>query len=384
MLNFLFSNIIHNCDTPRPWGLYFQDSATPQMEGLAELHDNIMFYLVIILFGVGWILISIVRNYVSSKSPISHKYLNHGKYVPVQKYSNVRSPISNVVFTPIRAYSTNNKDENLTEKELNENKYISSSSIKIYANAYSMKKDIINENIGKSGIYMWTNLLTGDIYIGQSGDLSKRFRKYFTISYLESKGGFIISRALIKYGYTNFSVSILEYCDKSDLLVKEQYYFDKLDPQYNILKIAGSSLGYKHTEESKAKRSKALKGVYTGIKSAWFGRTHTEETKLNMCLKRQGVNNSFYGKTHNEDTKELIRQKALNRKPSCETKDKMCKARGNPVYIYEKSSREGFELIGIFLSARRAAKFLGSSHSTVRKYMNSGEVYKERYKFSSK
>lgn len=100
MLNFLFSNIIHNCDTPRPWGLYFQDSATPQMEGLVELHDNIMFYLVIILFGVGWILISIVRNYISSKSPISHKYLNHGRDVPVQKYFNVRSPISNVIFTP--------------------------------------------------------------------------------------------------------------------------------------------------------------------------------------------------------------------------------------------------------------------------------------------
>jgi hypothetical protein len=40
-------------DAPSPWGIYFQDSATPQMEGLVELHDNIMYYLVIILFGVG-------------------------------------------------------------------------------------------------------------------------------------------------------------------------------------------------------------------------------------------------------------------------------------------------------------------------------------------
>ena len=72
---------IDNCDTPRPWGLYFQDSATPQMEGLVELHDNIMFYLVIILFGVGWILISIIKNYSSVESPISHKYLNHGTLI---------------------------------------------------------------------------------------------------------------------------------------------------------------------------------------------------------------------------------------------------------------------------------------------------------------
>ena len=32
-------------DTPEPWGLFFQDNATPQMEGLEELHNNIMFYL---------------------------------------------------------------------------------------------------------------------------------------------------------------------------------------------------------------------------------------------------------------------------------------------------------------------------------------------------
>jgi len=70
-----------NLDAPSPWGIYFQDSATPQMEGLIELHDNIMYYLVIILFAVGWILFSIVWNYINTKSPISHKYLNHGTLI---------------------------------------------------------------------------------------------------------------------------------------------------------------------------------------------------------------------------------------------------------------------------------------------------------------
>ena len=70
-----------NFDIPQAWGIYFQDSATPQMEGLVELHDNIMYYLVIILFAVGWVLLSIIRNYISTKSPISHKYLNHGTLI---------------------------------------------------------------------------------------------------------------------------------------------------------------------------------------------------------------------------------------------------------------------------------------------------------------
>lgn len=84
-----------------------------------------------------------------------------------------------------------------------------------------MKKDIVSENKGKSGIYLIKNIVTGDIYVGQSIDLSKRFTKYFSLRYIKSKETLIISRALIKYGYINFSFSILEYCDKSNLLERE-------------------------------------------------------------------------------------------------------------------------------------------------------------------
>jgi len=69
------------CDAPRAWGLYFQDSASPQMEAIVELHDNIMYYLVAILLAVGWIQGAIIRNFDSSKSPISNKYLNHGTLI---------------------------------------------------------------------------------------------------------------------------------------------------------------------------------------------------------------------------------------------------------------------------------------------------------------
>lgn len=80
-MNLIKNFFVINSDAPSAWGIYFQDSATPQMEGLIELHDNIMYYLVVILFSVGWILLSIIRNYISNKSPISHKYLNHGTLI---------------------------------------------------------------------------------------------------------------------------------------------------------------------------------------------------------------------------------------------------------------------------------------------------------------
>lgn len=34
------------------------------------------------------------------------------------------------------------------------------------------------------------------------------------------------------------------------MLAREQHYIDTLKPEYNLLQVAGSSLGYKHTEET--------------------------------------------------------------------------------------------------------------------------------------
>jgi group I intron endonuclease len=249
----------------------------------------------------------------------------------------------------VRAYSTSSSNGN----DYSDDQFIPAV---IYEDAFSMKKAILKDNDGKAGIYMFTNKVTADIYVGQSVDplRGKRFLNYFNLSYINRRNELVISRALIKYGYSNFSLTILEYCDKSDLDVREQYYFDTLNPKYNIQKVAGgSSRGLILSEETKNKISKALKGVYVEDKAYWYGRTMSDATKKLMSSKRTGELNALYGKSHRDSTKELIRQKALGRKFSEETKLLMSKAspRGNPVNIYEKFSSEGFELIGSFVSA---------------------------------
>ena len=102
-----------------------------------------------------------------------------------------------------------------------------------------------------------------------------------------------------------------------------------------------------------------------------------------MSIKKLKDKNPMFGKTHSFDTIKLIRQKALGRTYSEETKLKMSAARGFPVNIYEKCNSGGFKLIGNFVSARRASVFLGISHSTVRIYLKTGKIFKEKYKFSS-
>ena len=78
--NISIFNTIFN-DAPQPWQLGFQDSAAPGFTGIVELHNTIFFFLVVICVGVLWALGSIIYYYNSRKSPIVHKYLNHGTLI---------------------------------------------------------------------------------------------------------------------------------------------------------------------------------------------------------------------------------------------------------------------------------------------------------------
>jgi group I intron endonuclease len=89
-----------------------------------------------------------------------------------------------------------------------------------------------------------------------------------------------IYKAILKYGYSNFSLDILEYCEPNLLIKKEQYYIDLLKPEYNILKIAGSTLGFKHSLKTRAQMSINN----TGVNHPFFGKKHTDETKVKMSL----------------------------------------------------------------------------------------------------
>ena len=54
MINFIF-HIFYN-DAPEPWQIGFQDSASPAITGISDLHDDIFFYLMIISIGVFYVL----------------------------------------------------------------------------------------------------------------------------------------------------------------------------------------------------------------------------------------------------------------------------------------------------------------------------------------
>ena len=185
-----------------------------------------------------------------------------------------------------------------------------------------MRKLILKENKNKIGIYKWTNKLNNECYVGSSINLWRRFLNYFNLSYLSNvKNNLIISRALIKYGYSNFSLEILEYCKLSEAVLREQYYLDLLKPEYNILKTAGSTQGFKHSDETKALISRAL----------------------------VGKNNPFYNKNHSVESKlRIIEAKSAY-----------------PVYVYNSFKK----LLVVFPSVNTLAKLINSNHSTIVTYI---------------
>jgi len=123
----------------------------------------------------------------------------------------------------------------------------------LYGDADKDKLNILADNRNKIGIYRWINKINGNTYIGSSVNISVRMYTYYSLRSL-AKSNRLIDRALLKYGFSNFALEILEYTDKNNVLEKEQYYMDLFKPQYNIVETAGSTLGYKHTQESLEKR----------------------------------------------------------------------------------------------------------------------------------
>jgi heme/copper-type cytochrome/quinol oxidase subunit 2 len=65
-------------DAPHAWQIGFQDSAAPGYTGIVELHNTILFYLIVIAIGVFWVLLSTMHLFSANKSNIVYKYLNHG------------------------------------------------------------------------------------------------------------------------------------------------------------------------------------------------------------------------------------------------------------------------------------------------------------------
>ena len=57
----------------------------------------------------------------------------------------------------------------------------------MYSDAESSRKLALKESKGKSGVYRWLNIVTGDSYVGSSIELSRRLADYYSIGFIECR-----------------------------------------------------------------------------------------------------------------------------------------------------------------------------------------------------
>lgn len=135
-----------------------------------------------------------------------------------------------------------------------------------------------------TGIYEIRNVVNGKRYVGSAVDFANRWRVHAQSLKRGDHHSKPLQRAWSLYGPGAFHFNKLIACEKADLLMYEQIAMDAMKPEYNCAKVAGSMLGYKHSDETRKKLSDAHKGLPSYRK----GVAHTDETKAKISDSRKG------------------------------------------------------------------------------------------------
>lgn len=189
-----------------------------------------------------------------------------------------------------------------------------------------------------TGIYQITNIHNGKSYVGSAVRFHSRWRLHKTQLNAGKHHSRVMQRAWDKYGEAAFEFKKLLVCAKGDLLWFEQRAFDVLKPAYNVCKVAGSVIGYRHTDAFKAEASARAKGnthrrgqkiseeakqrISEARKGKGLGRVFSDDTKAKMS-------EALRGRKISEEQKEHLRKLNTGKKQSPETIEKrMQKLRG--------------------------------------------------------
>jgi group I intron endonuclease len=180
----------------------------------------------------------------------------------------------------------------------------------------------------KMGIYLIQNIITGEKYVGSSRDVNHRRNQHFSELKKEEHRNQRLQNSYTTYKESNFIFSVLEEVkNKDDLVVREQYWIDTLNPEFNMLRTANNNTltrtefllekykrhgelmrGRKASKETKDKQTKGLIEYWAtpGIKGT---RKLSEKQKKVLREKNLGENNPNWGLHRSDETKKIMSEK---------------------------------------------------------------------------
>ena len=253
-------------------------------------------------------------------------------------------------------------------------------------------------------VYKIVCKINDKLYVGQTiRTISERWRGHkYKATRPSKEHDMAITRAMHKYGPENFEISaVCRANNEKELNEREKFIiriFDSINNGYNIHE---GGLNQKISEETKKKMSAAGKGKkkppgfgekmrqirlgtkqpesvkikcslsQRGEKSAWFGKKHTQETKIKMS-------NWQKGKSRSDEQKENQRIAMTGRKASEETKKKMSAA-GKGKKRCQKSIK-CLETGTIYPSIKEASESLNINLNSLRNYLKIKRKGNKEYK----
>lgn len=160
------------------------------------------------------------------------------------------------------------------------------------------------------GVYLITCIPTRKVYVGSSSNLRKRLsyhRRSLEVENVRCTNRYLLN-AYRKYGGSNFAYTILEFCNKEEIIPREKFWIDAFKSAdrshgFNIMsdpvkrtvsqetrdKMRMSKLGKKMSPESKRKLSIARKGKFGGAMNAFYGKPRSPETRAKISASHIGI-----------------------------------------------------------------------------------------------
>lgn len=178
-----------------------------------------------------------------------------------------------------------------------------------------------------SGVYMIVDNVSGRRYVGSAVNLRKRRREHWRG--LESgKHHSKFMRRCWAVRPDAFEFKVVLYCSRENLLMYEQLLIDGYKPEFNSAPKAGSQLGFRMSDESKAKLSEAAKRTKN-----FTGHKHSEESRKKISDSRKGkggdkgwtqerrdrISAALKGRVISDDQRAKISAKLTGSKQSPET-----------------------------------------------------------------
>ncbi len=115
----------------------------------------------------------------------------------------------------------------------------------------SKKAISMSNNISESGVYYIKNLITNQLYIGQSKNLSKRRQSHISQLRQGNHNNGYLQNSFDEYGEEYFEFGVITYCNPVDLTQLEKYYINKYNHNNTLFNIMGGENSFKNNSSEK-------------------------------------------------------------------------------------------------------------------------------------